>query len=226
MTGVRKQRNRWALSGVLFVVYFIVGLIVGGVLADSPYPMPDVPATQTARFYGDNATAILIGVVFQIFSAVALFVFVGCVAAVTRREAGEKGALPRLIRGIGALAAVLLLASALFSGALVLVAGGGDPSTVGALRDGSFLTGGVAHVVFLGLFAGAASVVAAKTRTLPRWVARLGIVAAVASVLSLASLVWFPATFLIPLGRLLSFAWCVAAGLVLAFGRRRDRDGR
>lgn len=222
MSAVNRENRRQrllALGGLPFVAYFIVGLVLVGVLADSPFPMPDAPAARTADYYEGNATVLAVGGVLQGLSAVALLVFVRYVAAFARRVAGKGDALPRMVAGFGVLAAGFLLASALFSGTLVLVAPDGNQSLVGALRDLNFLSGGVAHVVSLGLFVGAASV--AAEGDFPRWTRRLGIVAAGASVLALASLAWFPATFLIPLGRLLCFAWCVAAGLVLAFGARR-----
>ena len=219
--GTRRGRLL-ALSGMFFVAYFIVGLVLGGVLATSAFPMPDAPAAQTAGYYRDNVSALAVGGVFQSLSAIALLVFARRVAAFARRVVGERDALPRLVLGFGVLAAGLLLVSALFSVTLVLVAPGGDLSLVGALRDLNFLSGGVAHVVSLGLFVGAASVATSGTKAVPRWVLRLGAVAAVLSILSLVSLVWFPATFLIPLGRLLSFVWCVAVGIVLAFGDRQE----
>lgn len=219
--GTRRGRLL-ALSGLLFVAYFIAGLVLGGVLATSPFPMPDAPTAQTAGYYRDNVTALAVGGVFQGLSAIALLVFVRCVAAFAGRVTGEKDALSRPVLGFGVLAAGFLLVSAVFSGTLVLVAGGGDLSLVDALRDLNFLSGGVAHVVSLGLFVGAASVATSGTKAVPRWVLRLGAVAAVLSILSLVSLVWFPATFLIPLGRLLSFVWCVGVGIVLAFGDRQE----
>jgi hypothetical protein len=96
----------------------------------------------------------------------------------------------------------------------------------GILRQINFLTelitGGTLHVAALGSFVGAASIAARRAQALPSWSLRLGIVAAALAILSLASLFWFPATLLIPLGRLLLWVWCIAAGLVLALGRQRD----
>lgn len=86
----------------------------------------------------------------------------------------------------------------------------------------NFLTGGTLHVASLGLFLGATSVAARKTKVLPRWISWLGIGAAALAILSLASLFLFQATILIPLGRLLSFVWCIGVGVVLAFSRQRD----
>ncbi len=74
----------------------------------------------------------------------------------------------------------------------------------------------------LGLFAGSASLAARSVRALPHWIIWWGIVEAVVSVLSLASLVVFPAALFILIGRLLGFGWSIAVGLMLAFGRRRE----
>lgn len=218
----RRLKNPWALSGVFFVALFIWGLILGGVLSSAPFPMPWAPAPEVARYYDENRTVILASGLLQILSSLALLVFVVHVAAFVKRTAGGRGALPGLISGGGVLAAVLLLASAILSFVLALTAGGLGLDLVGTLRQMNFLTGGTLHVASLGLFVGATSVAARRTKALPRWISWLGIVAAALAILSLASLFLFQATILIPLGRLLSFVWCIGVGVVLAFGRQRD----
>jgi hypothetical protein len=73
------------------------------------------------------------------------------------------------------------------------------------------------HVAVLGLF------VAAVARR-PGWtrpVAVFGLVAAAPAMLSPVSTVWFPASVLLPIGRLLCMAWAVAAGVSLLRGRTR-----
>ena len=50
----------------------------------------------------------------------------------------------------------------------------------------------------------------------------MGIVQAALAILSLASLIVFQAALLILLGRMLGFVWCIAAGIVLALGGRRE----
>jgi hypothetical protein len=117
------------------------------------------------------------------------------------------------------LAAVFLLASALLGWVLALTAAGLGLDLVGTLRDLNFLIGGTLHVAALGVFVGAGSIAASRARTLPGWIPRLGIAAAVLSILSPTSLLWFPASILIPLGRLLAFVWIVAVSIVLMRGR-------
>jgi hypothetical protein len=221
MMAQRSWRDPRALGGLLFVALFISGLILGGALSSAPFPMPGASPQEVARYYGENRTAALLGGSLQVLWSLALLVFASSVTAFVRRTAGGRGALPALTSGGGLSAAALLLASALLGFVLALASGGVGLDLVGVLRQMNFLTGGTLHVATLGLFVGAASIAARRAKALPSWISRLGIVAAALAILSLASLFWFPATFLIPLGRLLLAIWCIAAGLVLAFGRQR-----
>jgi hypothetical protein len=222
MTASSRQRTPWALSGVLFAAFFIVGLVLGGVLSVGALPLPGAPAAEVARYFTESGTAVLASGLFQILSAISLFVFAAPVAALVRRTGNGAGVLPGLTLGGGILAAIFLLVSALLGWVLALTAGGSSLDLVDTLRNLNFLTGGTLHIASLGLFVGAASSAALKTRALPRWILWLGIVAAALSILSLASLLFFLASILIPLGRLLAFVWCIAVGIVLALGRRRE----
>ena len=216
----REWKNLWALSGLLFVALFVSGLILGGVLSSAPFPMPGAPPSEVARYYDENRTAVQAAGLLQILSSLALLVFAFRLSTFLRSVVGEQGTLLRLTSGGGVLAVVLLLTSALLGFVLALTAGWLGLDLVGTLRQANFLTGGTLHVASLGVFVGAASIAARRAKALPHWICWLGIVAAVLAVLSLASLAWFPATFLIPLGRLLSFVWCITAGILLARGRQ------
>ena len=213
---------RWrAIGGVLFAVLFIVGIILGNVLASAPFPRPPTSNAEIVRYFAESRTAVLTRGLFFVLSALSLFAFASCVAAFVRRILGERDTLSRLTWSGGALAAVFLLLSALIAWVLTLVAGGGDPALAGTLRRISFLAGGPIHVPLLGLFVGASSMVTLRTKALPRWIIWLGIVAAALSLLSVISLVWFPASVLLPLGRLLVFVWSIAVGIVLVRGEVR-----
>lgn len=222
MMAQRRWRDPRALGGLLFVGLFISGLFLGGSLSSAPFPMPGTSPQEVARYYDENRTAILAAGSLQVLSSLALLVFASSVTAFVRRTAGGRGALLALASGGGLSAAVLFLASALLGFVLALASGGLGLDLVGVLRQMNFLTGGTLHVAALGLFVGAASIVARRAKALPSWISGLGIVAAALAILSLASLFWFPATLLIPLGRLLLAIWCIAVGLVLALGRQRD----
>jgi hypothetical protein len=99
--------------------------------------------------------------------------------------------------------------------AAALAAGSALPGTVDVLRQASFLTGGVANVATLGAFVvGAATVLDRGVLPGPgtRW---FGIVAGGLAILSVLSLVFYHATVLLPVGRVLSMAWTVVAGIRL-----------
>lgn len=215
-------KNPWALSGPFFVALFVWGLILGGVLSSASFPMPGAPPSEVARYYAENRAAVLAAGSLQVLSSLALFAFASRVTAFVNSAVGRGGALARAVSGGGVLAATLLLTSALLGLVLALADGELGLGLVGTLRRANFLTGGTLHVASLGLLVGAGSIAARRAKAVPRWVPWLGIAAAALAIASLASLVWFPATYLIPLGRLLSFVWCVAVGLVLALGGHRE----
>jgi hypothetical protein len=47
------------LSGVLFVAFFIASLILGGMLASGPLPLPGAHAAEVVNYFTDNQTAAL-----------------------------------------------------------------------------------------------------------------------------------------------------------------------
>jgi hypothetical protein len=113
-----------ALSGVFFAAFFIVSLVLGGVLASAPLPLPDAPGADVVRFYEGSRDAALASSSLQALSAVSLYVFAACVADFVRATTSENGALARLTLGAGILAAGFLLLSVLIQWVLVLIATG------------------------------------------------------------------------------------------------------
>lgn len=90
------------------------------------------------------------------------------------------------------------------------------------LHQLAFVTGGVAHVVPLGLLVGALSLGALRHRLHARWLAVVGIVSAALSLASLLTLfVLGPVIALIPLGRFTAFFYLIVVGAWLISGRLR-----
>ena len=222
MTASNPRGNPWALGGVLFAAFFIAGDFLRGALANGPLPMPGAPAEEVARYITESSTSTLAVATVQALSALSLFVFVAPVATLVRRTASERRALIGLTSGGGVLAAAFLLVCALLGFASVPVAGGGYLVLIETLRQANFLTGGTLHVASLGLFVGATSIAARRTKALPRWICWLGMVQATLAVLSLASFFVYYANAFILFGRMLGFVWCISVGIVLALGRRRE----
>jgi hypothetical protein len=151
----------------------------------------------------------------QVLSAISLFVFAACVAAFVWRTAIGTRTLSGLTLGGGTLAAAFLLLAALLSWVLALTVSEGEPAHASTLHYLIFLSGGPAHLASLASFVGAGSIAALRTKALPGWISWVGIAAAAISLLCLVSLVWYPASIFIPLGRVLSFVWSVAVSVVL-----------
>lgn len=103
MSTSKRQGNLLALSGV-FAAFFIVSLVLGGVLASAPLPLPDAPGADVVRFYEGSRDAALASSSLQALSAVSLYVFAACVAAFVRATTSENGVLARLTLDAGILA--------------------------------------------------------------------------------------------------------------------------
>jgi hypothetical protein len=150
MTASRRLGNPWALGGVLFAAFFILGDVLRGMLTSDALPLPGASAAEVARYYTDSRTAVLAVGLSQVLSAASLFVFVAPVAAFVRRVTGDRDALPGLASDGGVLSAVLLLACALLGLVLALTVSGLSLGLVDTLRQANFLTGGDAPRGFVG----------------------------------------------------------------------------
>src|SRR3954451_11532301 len=84
---------------------------------------------------------------------------------------------------------------------LVLLVAGLIAPLVRALQDLAFLTGGAAHVAFLGLLIAGVAVSGRRTRLLRRHVTVSGLVIAAVAMLSAVSLIWHQAAILLPVAR-------------------------
>lgn len=129
------------------------------------------------------------------------------------------GATIALVGGV--LAAALLTLSALCSWVLSRPGVRTDAPLVRALHDLAFLTGGVAHVVFLGLLIAGIAVPALLLGLQGRTIAITWLVIAVAAELATISLLWQPATVLVPLARFTGLLWLIVAGAGLPRSRAR-----
>ncbi|WP_051836095.1 hypothetical protein [Streptomyces sp. NRRL WC-3742] len=220
-------RPAGALTGALYPVLFVASLVVPAVSAPSGQPLatPYSDDDVVRRFLAADPDALhrslqLSGLL-QLLSALALLSFVPRLTAFTGRFGTESRA--GLVRAAGTASAVLLALSASTSWVLSMVHSTAELALSRALMDLTFITGAAPAVGTLGLVLWQVSRAALVSRALPSWVARSGLVLAVASLLSLLSLVAEPATLLIPVGRYLGFVWFVAVSVTLW---RRDGGAR
>lgn len=218
--------DRRAIGGVLFGLFFIAGDVARRLLTDRELPMPDAPAAEFAAYAEASGTAGIVVGVLQVLSALSLLLFVPALASVVRRATAGRTAPARVTALAGVASGVFLLVSALISLSVTLLVGSMDLGTVEVLRELNFRTGGVAHVVGLGLMTGTAVLTTRGTGALPRGTRGLGLVAGVLATLSILSIAVYVASALLPLGRILCMVWALAVGAVLVAGSRRAAESR
>jgi hypothetical protein len=207
-----RQLDRWApLGGIIFVVLMVVGTTF---VAD--VPDPDAPQQQLASYLADsgNHTRNIVGAYLWVVGALAFLWFVTGLRSVLRGAEGGTGALSNLVFGAGVVfAAVWMVSAAAFAAVAYAVGLRGatvsDPDFVKVLPQMAWM------ILLLGAgFAGlllvlTTSILSMKTRVLPRWLAWLGIVVAIALLFDVVYV------NIVPL-----LIWVLAASIVLL--RRRE----
>jgi hypothetical protein len=177
------QIERWApIGGIVFVVLMVVGsFLVGDV------PGADAPEQEIADYLADsdNHTRNIIGAYLWVAGALVFLWFLTRLRSDLRRAEGGTGALSNMAFGAGvAFTAVWMVSAAALASVAYAIAlrdaPVSDPDLVRVLPPMGglllLLGGGFAGLLLLL----AASVVIFRTGVFPRWLAWLGIVAAIA----------------------------------------------
>lgn len=204
-------RAGWSLiaAALGFVLLYLSVQIVSSSLASSAMPLPNASADETRTWFAQNQLA-------SVLVAVCQFLSVACLAAFVIRFRRVGATARRVPAGdwttfAGLAAVALIMLSSVLAWLLAALAPSASLVVVAALRTASFITGGTAHVVALGVFV----LLASRLPEFGKPVRVLGYVAAVPAVASLVSLVWFQGAALILLGRLLCMVWTVSAAVSL-----------
>jgi Domain of unknown function (DUF4386) len=207
------QWERWSsLSGVVFVILMVVGTMF---VADVP---PADASQQTIADYladGDNHTRNIIGGYLWMLGALAFLLFAIRLRGVLREAEGGTGTLSNLVFGAGAIySALMMVSSATFAAVAYAVALRDapvtDPDLVRVLREMAWMIL-LLGAGFAGLFLIVVSCIATfRTGVLPRWLAWLGILAAI--------LLLFDVIY-VSIAPLL--AWVLVASIVLVMRQRR-----
>lgn len=205
------------VGGIVFLGAYLAVDVASAALADGTLPLPGAPAAEVAAYLAANTQASWATGLLQALAVAGLaLVVAGPAAAVAGApRAGGVDHGRRTAVTVGVVAVACMLVSAALSVVSAIVASSAGVTTLSTLRDVGFLLGGVGHVVALGFFVWVAS----RPHGWTRPIRILGAVAAVPAVLSVLSLVAFPANALLPSGRLLCMVWTVSAGVSLARGR-------
>ena len=187
--------ERWApIGGIVFVVLMVVGsMLVGDV------PGPNAPGQEIANYLVDSATHTrnIIGAYLWVVGALAFLWFLTRLQSDLRRAEGGTGALSNLVVGAGvAFAAVWMVSAAVFASVAYAIefrdAPVSTPDLVRVLpatgRLLLLLGGGFAGILLLL----ATSTVILRTGVFARWLAWLGIVAAIVLLFDIVYLTIFP----------------------------------
>ena len=189
--------QRWSpASGILFVVLFLAASAVVGTTGDTPEEVRD--------YYAANEGSAVSGFFLLVASSLALLWFVATVRSRMAWVEAEPRSVTALGYGAGVAASALIVAGSAVFVAPVDLAHDGDPGAADALDSAAFFLV-AAGVMVASLFVLATSLVALRTRALPRWLALVGLVVA-------------PITFFAPLffPVLLFLAWvAVLSGVLL-----------
>jgi hypothetical protein len=182
-------KQRWAaLSGIVFVVLMLVG---AAFVLD--VPKGDASAQEIASYLTDsgNHTRNIIGAYLWVLGGLAFLGFVTGLRSVLRRAEGDPGTLSNLVFGAGVVFTAVWSVSAATIASVAYAVEFSDarvsnpdlvtvlPSLGGLLL---LLGGGFAGILLLA----ATSILIFRTGVLPRWLAWLGIVVAIATVFDVA----------------------------------------
>jgi hypothetical protein len=215
---VPPRRHQGPPAGWLAVVYmglFLAGLYPVTIFGGRPYfPPPSAPLDAITAFFQSRSSAVLLCAFLQFGAAIPLGIFAATVASQLRflgiRAAGSNIAF---FGGVATAFNMIVSSSLLWAMSYPGVAQ--DRTLVQALYRFDFALGGPGFSVPFGLLIAGIAVTAGLGRLLPRWLALIGLLIALAGELSWLVIIFPKLLFLIPLTRFPGFLWLIAAGFLL-----------
>jgi hypothetical protein len=205
-----------AVSLAVLLAGLAVAVALGGVM-----PLPYGATADIVRYVHDHHGAVQAGAVGTFAASVPLTIYAATVSTRLRQlGVTAPGATIALAGGILA-AGVLALAGLIcwtMSRPEVVV----DDGLIRALYYLVFLTGGVGHIVALGLLLAGIAVPSLVLGLLPRALAWVGLAIAALAEFATLVLIWPEAAPVLPIARLTGLVWLIVAGAVLP-KRRTDR---
>jgi hypothetical protein len=200
-------------------------LTIAAVVLSAAVPHPSASAESVLAYDRAHHTALQVAGFLISGAAVPLAIWTATVYRRLRTlGVTAPGAVIALAGGL--LAAASLSLSGLISWTSSQVAPAAEPGLARALADLSFATGGAGFVVPFALLLAGVAVPALILRLTPRPWAWLGLVVAVAAVLSTFTLLTASLDVLLPIGRFGGLVWLIGASVLLPHDRRAMRDAR
>jgi hypothetical protein len=212
------------LLGVVSLGLLLVGVTLLAALGGTP-PLPYRDPAAVLDYFRAHAAAAQVSAVFVFGSSVPLAIY-AATASARLRQLGvtAPGATIALAGGVLAAGGLGLSSLLLWTLSRPEISAGGP--LVNALYYLTFLTGGVAHVVMLGLLTAGLAVPALILHLVPRTWAWIGLgiaVIAVIAELTTAVLIWPPMAPLLLVARFAALIWLVVVGALLP-KRRAGRN--
>jgi hypothetical protein len=207
------------MLAIVHILVFEAGFAAAMVLRHgAPFVTPFAPAAELQQFLAKSPTAVRVSNFFLFGSAAPLGIF--AVTAVSRlRFMGVRAAGTNIALLGGLIATMALLLSGAVGWTLSVPEVLDSAPVMKAMAFLNFLLGGVVFSVGFGLLAAGISVTSYFMRLLPRWMAAVGMVVAVAGELSSFSLIAYPANFFIPITRFVGFIWMISVAVGLSKSR-------
>jgi hypothetical protein len=207
-----------AISAGLLLLGIALSALLGGV-----FPSPFGSGTAILRYFATQSAAVRADGILVFGSSVPLAIY-AATASARLRQLGVTAPGATIALAGGILAAGSLGLSGLLQWTLSQPAVRASAPLVRALQDLAFLTGGPAHVIFLGLLLAGLAVPALVLRLTPAWLAWAGLAIAALAELTTLALIWPALAGLLPAARFPALAWLIAVGLVLPRRRPRRTD--
>jgi len=208
------QRHHAGPPLIVITILYAALVVAGGSTLKAAFSIPHDSAEQALAYVAKFSLSIQWGSFCELGSAVLLGIFVATVISRLRflgvRAAGETIAL---VGGAGATIMVVLAPLATWS--LTRPGLAGADGAVRALQAMSYDAGGPGFVVMLGLFVAGVSVTAGLHRFIPRWLMGLGLFVALACEVASVSLLYWNASYCIPVGRFISIIWMIGVAITL-----------
>jgi hypothetical protein len=219
------DRHRGPHPGFIAIIYvslFILSLVVFGVLSHgSGFPRPMGSLQDAQQIIHQFPDAMRYNALLQFGAAIPLGLFT---AAVTSRLSflgvNVTGVSIALFGGITA--SLFITISSICSWVLSQPGVSDDLSVMHAVQLLGFASGGVTHIVALGLLLAGISVPCLLGGYTHRWVAWLGLILAGIAELSTLSLIAPQAGYLLPVARFGSYFWLIATGFTLTKNKKDD----
>jgi len=214
ITTLNSEKRHPGPNLLILVIVYTLLMLAGAVNAKSSFGIPHDSAASAAAYVAAKGSSIQWGAFFELGSAIPLGVFIATVVSRLRflgvRAAGES------IAYLGGICTTLMLMlSALSEWALTRPGIADHDGAVRVLQSFEYIGGGPGFIVPFGLFLAGVSVTAGLSKLIPRWLMGLGLFLALASELASLSLTYFPAGYLIPVGRFGGVLWMIGLAITL-----------